>query len=76
MNLWKEQEKYYVDGTEKKRQEFAVIDNLLIKDEEGYNSYVITCQLKDKILGSKKYELFFILLGSEHEQAFHYALHA
>jgi hypothetical protein len=53
-----------------------VIDNQLIKDEEGYGNYVISCQFNDKILCSKKYELFFVLLGSDHEQAFHYALRA
>lgn len=51
-----------------------MINDLLIKNEEKFRNYVAECQFNDSILHLKRYELFFVLIGSEPERAFHYSL--
>lgn len=73
MQLWKEQEgkqrrkeKGFADLTDyfETGRDYLVIDDTLIQNEEKYRNYVAECQFNDEMLHIKKYELFFVLLGT------------
>ena len=68
--------KFQFTGYFETGREYLVIDDDIIADEERYRNYVAEAKFSDDTMDTKQFEVFFVLLGTEPQRAFQYALRA
>jgi hypothetical protein len=53
---------------------YTTTNDSLIRDEQLYRNHVAEMTFTDEEMKKKEFNLFFIMLGTDPEKAFHYAM--